>query len=374
MEDRRGPGAFAEAFVSGEFLVARGAGLDDQEGAVVGEDEEFVAGNNQGAFEAVLRPQGFASRGLDAAEGTLVSFAMHGAVEAVEETVVEDGGGDVVLELFVGPEGSGGILVRVEQRGTHFPPGGEQELAADDERVGGVLAHLGGPIDFPEELAIVLRNDVHGLHAEDGESGLVPAGERDWRCVSAGLGGRIPEQLAGFLVEGEAGLIGVQKESITEDDGGRGKSPSGHGCLCDGGEVGAPARFARGFVEAGDETLFAEDVEPLALDGRWGIGAAGIVLWNKILRVAFRPDWCPGGGVEGLDEVFSLGIADRVGALLADGDAGVAEMDGGSPKLLRPGGRPIVRPGSFVVVVAVSLRAAPVGPLRGGGERRADQE
>jgi hypothetical protein len=43
------------------------------------------------------------------------------------------------------------------------------------------------------------------------------------------------------------------------------------------GDVGAPAGVAGGFVEAGDEALFAEDVEPLSLDGRGSVGAAGVV-------------------------------------------------------------------------------------------------
>lgn len=42
MEEGWGPSTFAEAVVVGELLKAGGGGFGDDEGAVVGEDDEFA--------------------------------------------------------------------------------------------------------------------------------------------------------------------------------------------------------------------------------------------------------------------------------------------------------------------------------------------
>lgn len=299
---------------------------------------------------------------------------MDGAIEAVEVAVVEDGGGDVVLELLVRPDGVGGVLVGVEEGGSHSPPGGEVELVVDEEGVGGVFAHLGGPGGFPEDFSIGLGDDVHGFVSEDGEGFLIAAPEGDDSCVAAFCGGRIPEELAGVFVEGEPGGVGVEEEFVADDGRAGGKSPGGHGGLGDGGEVGPPAGFAGGFIEAGDEALLADDVEPLPLDGGWGVGAAGIVDGDEFLGVAFGPDGIACIGVEALDEVFALGVANRVGATFADGDAGVAEVDRGLPELFGAGGGPLVGPIDFVIVAAIAVGTPPLGPLRGGREGGTKEE
>ena len=42
MEEGRGPGAFAKAVVAGELVEAIGSCFGDDEGAVVGEDDELA--------------------------------------------------------------------------------------------------------------------------------------------------------------------------------------------------------------------------------------------------------------------------------------------------------------------------------------------
>lgn len=122
-----------------------------------------------------MGPEGFAGFGVEAAEVGFDFLFVNGAVEAVEVALVKDGWVDVVLEFFVGPNGGGGVLVGVEEGGALAPPGGEVEFVFDDEGVGGVFAVFGRPIDFPEDFAIGLGDDVHRFVAEEGEGGLVAA-------------------------------------------------------------------------------------------------------------------------------------------------------------------------------------------------------
>ena len=88
MEDGGSPGAFAEAGVTGELGEAFWRCFGDDEGAVVGEDEEFVLGDDEGALEVFLCPDGFAGGGVDATEKSLRFFFVDGAVEAVEVAAV----------------------------------------------------------------------------------------------------------------------------------------------------------------------------------------------------------------------------------------------------------------------------------------------
>jgi len=265
-------------------------------------------------------------------------------------------------------------LVGIEEGGAFTPPGGEVEFVVDDERVGGVFAVFGGPVDFPEDLAISLGNDVHRFVAKDGEGGLVSAGEGDGGGVSAGEGGGVPEDFSGVFVEGDAGLVGVEKESVTDDDGGGGEAPGGHEGFGYGGEVGGPTEITIGFVPARDEALFAISVEPFSVDDGRGIGATGVVFGDEVLGVVLAPERFSGGGVEALDEVIACEVAEGVCAVFRDDDAGVAHVDFGGPEDLGAGRGPLMGPSGFVVEVSVAIGAAPLGPGGESGEGKEEKD
>lgn len=210
---------------------------------------------------------------------------------------------------------------------------------------------------------------MHRFVAEDGEGGLIVTGERDGSGVAAGGRGGVPEESASVFVEGDAGFVGIEKETVADDDGRRGESPSGHGSLGEVGEVGGPAKFAGGLVPAGGEALFAEGVEPLSLNDGRGVGASGVVFGDEILRVIFTPDRFSRGGIEALDEVVALEISERVGLSFADGAAGIAEVDLGGPENPGTAFRPIVGPCRFVIVDAIAIRTTPDAPFRWGREK-----
>ena len=105
MEEGRGPGAFAEAVVAGELLEATGGGFGDDEGPVVGEDDELALGEDEGPAEVGVGPEGFPGFKIEAAEVAFDFLFVNGAIDAVEVGLVKDGWVDVVLELFVGPDG-----------------------------------------------------------------------------------------------------------------------------------------------------------------------------------------------------------------------------------------------------------------------------
>lgn len=88
--------------------------------------------------------------------------------------------------------------------------------------------------------------------------------------------------------------------------------------------------------------MFTEGVEPLAIDNGWGVGAAGVVFGDEVLGVCFAPDGFAGSGVEALDEVIAFEVAEGVGAVFGDGEAGVSEVDFSGPEELGSGGGPVV--------------------------------
>lgn len=209
---------------------------------------------------------------------------------------------------------------------------------------------------------------MHGFVSEDGQGGLIAAGEGNSGSVSAGKGGRIPEEFAGGFVEGDSRLVCIEEESVADDHGCGGESPGGHGCFCLGGEIGGPPKFTVGFIPAGNEALFAEGVEPFSFDDGRRVGSARVVFWDEVLGVGLAPQGFSCSGVEALDEVISFEVSEGVGAVFADGDAGVSEVDFGRPENLGAGGGPFVGPTCFVVKVAVAVRSAPI--TLAGGERK----
>lgn len=289
-----------------------------------------------------MGPEGFAGLRVETAEVAFDFLFVDGAVEAIEVALVKDGRVDVVLEFLVGPDGSGCVFFRIEEGGPFAPPGGEVKLIVDDERISGIFTQAGGPVDFPEDLAIGLGNDVHRFVAKEGEGGLVAAGEGNGGGVSAREGRGVPEDFSGVFVEGDAGLVGVEEESVADNERSGGEAPGGHGGLGFSGKVGGPAGFSGGFVPAGDESLLAEGVERCAFDDGWGIGATGVVFRDEVLGIGFTPDGFAGGGVEALDEVIAFEITEGIGFAVTDGDTGVAEMDFGGPEEFGAGGRPFV--------------------------------
>ena len=135
--------------------------LRRDDGAVVGEDEEFSVGENEGALEVGFAPNGFSGGEIDATEEAFDFLFVNGAVEAIEMTFEENRWLDVVLKFLVRPNRLGGVFIGVEESGSLAPPGGEIQFVVDDQRVGGVLAILGGPIHLPKNLAAGLGHDVH---------------------------------------------------------------------------------------------------------------------------------------------------------------------------------------------------------------------
>ena len=78
-----------------------------------------------------------------------------------------------------------------------------------------------------------------------------------------------------------------------------------------------------------------------------------------------------------MHEVVAIEISQGVGLSFADGDAGVAEVDPGSPENFGSAFGPVVGPGCFLIVDAISCWTPPDAPFRwgrkkgeGGGEEK----
>ena len=141
-----------------------------------------------------------------------------GIVEAVEMPVPEHTAGHLGAHLLVLPDDLQSIVGQLEHRAAAVLARGDEDALPDHDRGGGVDVVIGLPLVAGDLLAAGLVVDEEPVAVEDQEAGAAIEVIRERRGVSVPRLTRLPDFLAGVLVQGE-GAANIDIDHVIHDQG-----------------------------------------------------------------------------------------------------------------------------------------------------------